>query len=312
LANFEGKLYAFTRASVFEIVDNPGQPLQGRLVTGGRGAVAPSSIRPTGFGALVWLSTAGFQALRGGEIVDISEDILPTIQKLNPARLSLACAAWSPETREYLCAVPESGDLYNHLVLVYDGRGWRRRKYGVHFTDMATTRDERGLVLACGGFTGGGQADHVWVLDREVRTYTPPTKTYLFQSGWLRMDPTGRDPFNVSTVFVGLLESSATQLTWRVYKNGRRDVAATSSTATSALSMTAPDVTEHVSNGVLGTLKVRTPRLFWKRFDVKLTGVDSFAFDLEGSEGSGQFPQIAAFAFEGVFVNNAGSRAFRG
>jgi hypothetical protein len=85
------------------------------------------------------------------------------------------------------------------------------------------------------------------------------------------------------------------------------------SSAANALTLAAADApTNAYSTLVVGTGTVRTPRLFWRRFDIKLTGVDSFAFDLIGAESSNVFPHMAAFAFEGSVVDGSGAATARG
>lgn len=309
LANFEGKLLAFTRTSVFAIVDDGVGPLRAIPLTNNIGCVAPSSIKATSFGMLIWLGRDNFYGMKGGQVESISEAIKPTMDSLNHTRLALACAEWSPDTDEYLCAVAPSGALGNELILAFDGQGWRRRTYGVRWASLTLTKDDRQMLIGC----GKGAQNNVLVLDREVRGYTPPAKAYRFKSNWLRMDPTGRDRFNVNAVYVGFIESCDLQFTWNVYKNGRRDVAAISSTSANALTLTAADNTAGRLLGVVvGVGTVRTPRLFWRRFDIKVTGVDSFAFDLVAMESAGAYPHIAAFSFEGSLVDGSGASVARG
>lgn len=309
LANFEGRLLAFTRDTVFEIVDDGTNPLRAAPITSHVGCVAPSSIQATGFGMLVWLGRDNFYGMKGGVVQSISEAIKPTMDSLNHARLPLAVATWSPDTDEYLCAVSSGGALGNELMLAFDGQGWRRRTYGIKWASLALTKDDRLLLIGC----GKGAEHNVFVLDREVRSYTPPSKTYRFKSQWMRMDATGRDRFNVTAVYVGFVESCDQQFSWSVYKNGRRDVAAISSTAANALTMVAADnVDGRLLKLTVGKGGVRTPRLFWRRFDIKVTGVDSFAFDLACVESGNAYPHIAAFAFEGSLVDGAGASVARG
>lgn len=314
LAPFEGMLLAFTINTVYVIIDDA-EGLRAKPLTSNIGCVAPRSIKATGFGPLVWLGRDGFYAMLNGQVRPVSNDeenparnIDTTIQKLNQSRLSLAVAEWSPETREYLCAVSEAGVLGNNMLLAFDGEGWRRQRLGLYITDMCLTKDARQYVIACGSRSSNG-SHGVWVLDRETRNWTPPTKTYRYKSHWLRLDPLGLNRFNISTVYVGLVESVAdAKLTWRTYANGHRDAVK----QTGTLTLVAPDLTEHLSNIVLGTGKAREPRLYWKQFAVKLTAVDSFAFDLEGVETQNQHLHIAAFAFDATPVDESGSRASKG
>jgi hypothetical protein len=310
LANFQGKLLAFTRTTVFEIEDDGTNPLRAMPITSNIGCVAPSSIRATSFEMLIWLGRDNFYGMHDEHIESISEPIKPTMDGLNHVRLPLAVAEWSPDSDKYLCAVPSGGSLGNDLVLAYTGQGWRRRAYNMRINGITLTKDDRSLLMICGQMDA---VNNVFALDREVRSFTPTPKEYIFKSQWLRMDATGRDRFNVTAIYVGFIESCTAQLSWKVYKNGRRDVPAIISSAANALTLAAADApTNAYSTLVVGTGTVRTPRLFWRRFDIKLTGVDSFAFDLIGAESSNVFPHMAAFAFEGSVVDGSGAATARG
>ena len=310
LVNFQGKLLAFTRTTVFEIKDDGANPLRAHPLTSNIGCVAPSSIRATSFGMLIWLGRDNFYGMEGSKIESISEPIKPTMDSLNHTRLPLACAEWCPDTDEYLCAVPPGGSTGNDLMLVYDGQGWRRRVYGARWNGLTLTKDDRQMIIGCGQ---AAQVNNLFVVDREVHSFSTPNKLYQFKSQWLRMDPTGRDRFNITAVYVGFIESCTTQISWKVYKNGRRDVASIVSTSDNALTLVAADaVGLSLDALVVGTGTVRTPRLFWRRFDIKVTGVDSFAFDLTALEAGGVFPQMAAFSFEGSLVDGSGASVARG
>ena len=44
-------------------------------------------------------------------------------------------------------------------------------------------------------------------MDRETRTYTPPTREIIYRPGWLRADATGLTPINVRTMYVGMVDA---------------------------------------------------------------------------------------------------------
>jgi len=312
LANFDRRLLAFTINTVFEITERDGQ-LEAIPLTSGIGCVAPSSIKATGFGALVWLGRDGFYGMAAGGAVENTsvKDIDELFKTLNLTRLSQAVAEWCPRSQEYLCAVTPSGQLGNTLVLAFNGAGWKRRKYKLQFAGLTLTKDERQYVVGCGALDNG-TIPNVYVLDRETRNFANPQKTYLYRTNWLRLDPHGRDRFDASCVYVGFVESSNAKLTWRTYQNGRRDVAVQTSVADNSLTLVAPDLADNLSTIVLGTGKVRRPRLFWRKFTFKLTGVDSFAFDLEGQEANDVYPHIVAFMFDVTMVEDKGATVPRG
>jgi hypothetical protein len=299
LANFGGRLLAFTESTVFAIVDEPGG-LVAEPVTTGVGCVAPSSIRATGWGTLLWLGADGFYEMTPDGATSLASDaISPVFKRLNLAALSKSAAAWSPRTKEYLCAVPEAGSYGNGLVLVYDGKGWRKQRHGIRYVDICTTKDWRHYVLGA----GIGDENNVFALDCEVRTYSLPTKQYAFRSAWLRPDATGRSRFRLRHVFVGFVEAHTGNVTATWYVNGRRDTAVASKTLTSM----APDRTDGALDAVtLGTTKLRSPRLVWKRIDIGVLDCDSFSFDLACSAPVDI--HIAAFAFEFDIVGADGTR----
>ena len=322
LASFEGKLLAFTLGGCFEIVDQgPDAPLLSVPLPEGRGCVGPSTIKPTGFGALVWKGGDGrFYGLKRGATESVSDAIAPLLATLNGIRASLAAAEWCPEYGVYLCAVARSGRLGNDLLLAFDGNGWTRQAHDFKYSGLTLTKDSRQMVIGCGdeGATAAVGTGLVVALDRETRSYTRD-KLYRYRTNWLRPDPTGRRRFSISAIYVGLIESTSNKLAWRVWKNGRRDVVAVESVAVSEMTMLAPDLVDllttpgaTMSTLVVGSGKLRKPRLFWKQFDIKLTDVDSFSFELYGTSGDGEFPHIGAFAFDRVEVDEKGARVTRG
>ena len=315
VASFDGRVFAYTIDTVYEILEGP-DGIRSVPVGAGYGCVAPSSVKPTGFGPLIWRGPDGFNAYYAGKFEHISEDDKPLMVSLSSTYAAQAVAEWCPETNTYMCAVTPGGGLGNNLIVCFGGNGWRREDHGIRYAGLTRTKDMRPggpVVVGCG--RKHASADYnVYALNRETRHFAPPTKTYKFRSHWLRMDPTGRDRFTVTTVYVGFVESVAnTKVAWRAYRNMRRDVIVQQQTSTQkfALTLAAPDLAEHLSNIVVGTGKLRDPRLFWKKFDVKLAGVDSFAFDLEGLESAGEYLHIAAIAFEAVVVDDKGASVSR-
>lgn len=318
LASFEGKLLAFTQGGCFEIVDQgPDAPLLSVPLPSGKGCVGPSTIKATAFGALVWRAGDGlFYGLKRGVTEGVSDTIAPLLDTLNTTRAALAVAEWCPEYGVYLCAVTRSGRLGNDLLLAFDGNGWTQQNHDFKYASLTLTKDHRQMVIGCGDATETGPiaTGVVVALDRETRGYTL-AKTYRYRTNWLRPDPTGRGRFSISAVYVGFIESSSNTLAWRVWKNGRRDVVAVESVASSEMTMLAPDLVDGaatMSTIVLGTGKLRKPRLYWKQFDIKLTDVDSFSFELYGTSAAAEFPHIGAFAFDMVLVDGRGARVTRG
>jgi hypothetical protein len=124
----------------------------------------------------------------------------------------------------------------------------------------------------------------------------------------LKIDGAGLTRFNVATLFVGFLESSSADITVNCYRNGRWDDVI----ATGTLTLTADDRATVFNTSTLGTATTLSPRLYWKRFDMQLRSVDSFAFELVGTPTAGEYINIAAFAFDGVVAADRGARISRG
>lgn len=304
LASFGGYLYAFTEQTVFRI-EYDAEGLRKRPVLDGVGAVSPAAIVSTDLGVLVWLGRKTWYSMTLDEkITDIGGDEMPLFKRLNPVDLSRATAVWNPNTREYVCAVPEAGATGNQLVMAWDGRGWRRQRYGITFSNLCVTKDWRRYVLAAGQRLSNNE-HNVWVMDREVYGYEPPTKTYKYKSNWIRRDPTGRLRFNVDTIYVGIIEASNLPVTWRLWRDGSRDTEVASGT----LTLYDPDTPTTIGTVVIGTSKYRTPRLTWFKFDARLIDVQSFAFDLECSEPA--HINLAGFSFDSLTVDPTGARVNR-
>lgn len=304
LVAFGKYLYAFTEQSVFRI-EFDAEGLRKQPLTNGVGAMGPKTIVACDTGVLVWLGRQNWYAMSSDEsIKPIADEEVALFRRLNPAALARAVAVWNPVTREYLCAVPEAGAVGNRLIMVWDGRGWRRQRLGIEVSAFAATKDWRNYILA-GGRIASGNENNIWVLDHEVYGYEAPTKTYKYQSAWIRRDPTGRLRFNVDTVYVGVVEASNKPVTWTLWRDGSRDT----QVATGTLSLIDPATTDLINTVVIGTGKYRNPRLTWYKFDARLKDVKSFAFDISCDEP--RFMHLAGFSFDSHIVDEAGARVFR-
>jgi hypothetical protein len=304
LASFGSYLYAFTEKTVFRI-ELDAEGLRKRPVIGAVGAVGPGTIVATDMGQLVWLGRKSWYAMDAEErVTKIGESESKLFNRLSPAALSRSVAAWNPTTSEYLCAVPYAGSFGNGLLMAFDGRGWRRQKLGVAIQTLCVTRDWRNYVLA-GGRRIDSSENNVWVLDHEVFGYSAPTKTYKYQSGWIRRDPTGRLRFNLDTVYIGIVEASNKPVTWTLWRDGSRDTAVSSGT----LTMLDPATPAVMNTVVIGSGKYQNPRLTWFKFDARLTDTQSFAFDLSCDEPT--YLNIAGFAFDSHVVDGLGARVLR-
>jgi hypothetical protein len=305
LAVFDGRLLAFTTSNVYAITENEPGVYQSVPVTNGIGCVAPSSIVSTGWGELVWLGRDGFYSYDGEKVQYISDAIEDRMRLSNTAKLSRSVAVYNPTTREYLCAVPLPGSNIPNYIFTYDGIGWREQNHNRSYRSLCVTRDDRKYVLAASEYVN---EDNVVVLDHETRDYASSITSFRYKSRWLKIDGAGLTRFNAATIYIGFLESSSAKIMVNAYRNGRWDEII----ATGELTLMADDRPGPYSTSVIGTAKALSPRLFWRRFDMHLRSVDSFAFELVGQPADGEYLHIAAFAFDGVVASERGARIMKG
>jgi hypothetical protein len=255
----------------------------------------------------VWLGRDGFYAFDGSGVKYISDAIELSIRRLSWQRASRSVAVYNKLTREYLCAVTEAGQSSPNLLLCWDGEGWREQRHNLLYNSICATRDVREYIIGASHVTEG-TGQKLVVLDHENRTYTSPITTYNYKSRWLKIDGAGLTRFNAATLYVGFLESSSATIQVNCYRNGRWDDVV----ATGELTLVADDRAAVFSTSILGTAKTASPRLYWKRFDMQLRSVDSFAFELVGVPSASEYINIAAFAFDGVVAADRGARISRG
>lgn len=308
--SFSGRCYATTETGIFRIEDT-GTTLVARALPNGVGMVAPQSGDATGLGVYIGLGRDGFWMMDAGEAVQpLSDAIRPVFRRIPPGALSRACGRWNPLKREYVCAVPEAGADGNTLLLCWDGAGWRKQRHRIAYSSFCVTKDWRRYLLA-GARLGG--TNQVFVMDHEVGSYTPPAKTYIYKSAWLRMDANGRNRFGVTSIYIGYVETAKGQtMTVKVWQNGSRDTPV-GPVAGHTVAMVAPalstgaEVTHVLDTFKLGTDRARTPRLTWKRVDVHIKSCESFAFDLTSTAPM----HLAAFSFDQMTEDATGARVSR-
>ena len=342
-----GGLYAFTRTSMYRLEIVPEGILFTPIATG-VGCAAPQSIRGTQDGGMIWLSPDGFMKLKDGKVFSISAPISRTIRsELSRTRMSQAVAVVDPETGEYRCIVSRAGSSYNDLMLCFGEQGWRRMDLGWDMTAMCTTDDERRLTLIAAspnvvdpsvGYpskeTEKEQATHeVVVFDRERYGNTDFNNMYdtpesVYRSAWMRADEVGLTPFNVRTVYIGMLDSntsegedervasafvledsgdpSATERPYgapaaieiRFYKNGSwephgetQGIHGFGVDRPASMSVGFPD------EAVLGAdAKLADRRPFWRKVNPDLRNVDTWAFEIRAPLNMRL--RLEAFAFD--------------
>ena len=329
LASHSGRLIAFTERTMIDITDPTMPP---RVMARGIGCVAPRSLQGLPSGTLVWLSRDAFYGWNEGNgIVKLSDPIHRMVKtELAKGSLRNAVSVLDPESREYRCAVTPAGSFENTLLLCFDGKGWRELKLGYDITDMCVTDDPRYLVLFAGGLTKTrlvetpGRVTDTFSKEGEALTYTPQvtipreTKvtsmfydvyvmghetlaekpqdiTYEFKSAWLRGDDTALKPIHVHTLYIGMVDEVNESIDVNVFSNGSFAPDEDSPRTVRAVGVGVEDL---VGDLTLGTGKVHTRRLFWRRIPIGLQSVNTWAFELTSKQPF----HIAAFAFQTSFA----------
>ena len=307
LISHGGVLLAFTETGVYSL-EEFSTPIP---LTQGIGCVAPKSIAALPDGTLMWLARDGFYMMRGTAISRASIPIDRTVRHfLNRGRLRKASAMIDATSGEYRCSVAPAGISENTLMLCFDGSTWRRQKLGLHIADMCSLDDWRQYSLAIGkvDYSGSSSYPTVYVLGRETRNFTPPARTAVYRSGWLKADEIGVSPVNVRSMYIGMVDAWNGDVTIKFYRNGSWDERV-SMTDLKAIGVDDGSnvVTDIAGSAVIGTAKTHDPRLFWRQVPVGLENAMSWAFEITAT-----YPvrlHLASFAFD---ISAATSGSIRG
>ena len=329
LASHNGRLIAFTERAMIDIT-NPEMPPV--ILAKGIGCVAPRSIQGLPSGTLMWLSRDAFYGWNEGNgIVKLSDPIHRKVKtELAKGSLRNAVSVIDPESREYRCAVAPAGSFENTLMLCFDGKGWRELKLGYDITDMCVTDDSRYLVLFAGGreqtkeLAGPGATVDTFVVAGEQLQYTPEFTlgtveevtqtvydvfvmghetlaekprdiTHEFKSAWLRGDDTALKPIHVHNLYIGMVDEINQSIDVNVFSNGSFAPDEDSPRTVRAVGVGIEDL---VGDLTIGTGKVHTRRLFWRRVPIGLQSVNTWAFELTSKQPF----HVAAFAFQTSFA----------
>ena len=306
VTSHNGVLLAFTEDTVYSLSDF-GDP---KPLAQGIGCVAPRSIVALPSGMLIWLARDGFYGLvPGGGIERISEPIdRQTHHFLAKGRMRKAAAAYNYEAREYQCAVAEAGSSENNLMLCFGQGGWRRKRLGLAIRDICTVRDWRKYtIVAARELQGITKTDvsvedytttnDVYVLDHETRAYTPPDRSVIYRSNWIRAEKSGLTPMQLRTMYVGMLDSFDGDVTIRFYRNGSwADVVSMADLKSVGTDDGQGIVADVAGKAVIGTARTRDPRLFWRQVPMQIRDARLWAFEIE-TTGS-QALHLAAVAFD--------------
>jgi hypothetical protein len=329
VASHNNQLLAFTERSVVDITDPNAPP---RVLARGIGCVAPRSLQGLPDGTLIWLSRDAFYGWRADKgLMKISDPIHRLVKsELATGSLRNAVSIIEPVSREYRCAVPKAGEFDNTLLLCFDGEGWRQVELGYKINDMCVTDDPRYLVLFAGGqprtitteeegvstatptatnetvnieytFSPGLQRKRnvdvydVYVMSHETVAEEQPERTYEYKSAWLRGDDSALKPIHVHNLYIGMVDEVNELLDVNIFSNGSYAPDEDSPRKLRAVGVKVEDL---LGDFKVGTGKVHTRRLFWRRVPVGLQSVNTWAFEIKSKQPF----HIAAFAFQTSFA----------
>lgn len=217
------------------------------------GSVAPGSFQNLPDGTTVWLSREGFvrytppSGTRAMSLVLISEEIRPTIDRMNPGRACQATSAVDVKSKEYRCWFAVDGGVENTLCMIFDyeGGGWRRRN-GERPRGVCVTKDHRSLMLMAGytnsdpdspisaaaadssflnptNDANGDPVDYtrgVWVLDHEVQSFWPKKRDHRIESAWIE-GARSKEGKSAKLVYVWLRETVKDSATIELHRDWR-------------------------------------------------------------------------------------------
>ncbi len=278
LWRYSGGLLVFTAESTYFV--EPGysgdQPFRSSTVHPSVGCVAPSSLGELPTGQLVWLGRDGFYAYDGQTVSKISEEIQRTVTRISPSRARQACSVVEYETTEYMCWVPTDDSTTNNLCLIYDGQGWRQRT-GEKLSAVCRTKDHRKYILGAGNITDseGTPRDGVWLLNHEVKTFVPASRTATIETAWISAARSNvrKTAFTVK-LWLRETHTSGT-LTVDVYRDWRKGAP----TQTITFDLDSPeDAPEAWDSTVLGTSDATwiRPRPYWIRKDISVPSCEVY------------------------------------
>lgn len=332
LKSYNGSLYAWTDRGMFDIsdFDNPVQ------ISGSIGCAASDTVEALPDGSLVWLAYDGWYQMgrrsssgrRSSRSRDSGRDgyggyssdwegsygpprpgtrnypelvsgMLHEIvrDELNRYAMRQATATFDPRSGEYRCAVTPSGRKSNRLIVCFDGEFFREQDLGVDVEAMCTTDDARQYVLMGGRDTNDTPLRTVFVADHEYEDYTAPSRTYSYQSQWIRGDKLALKPFKVREAYIGIVDSYNGSATWTNYRD-RQWVQDEDTAAVQTIGLDHDDdnpLTNYYfgATPLLGTVKCFEPRLHFREVRMHLSDVREWAFKLESATPM----EIASFAF---------------
>jgi len=271
-------LLVFTESSTFLVVPNDsGDGFITQTLHSTIGCVAPSSIATLSSGQTVWLGREGFFShtpvpYGQGTIALISSPIDKHVRGFNKARMLQACAAVDVREGVYRCWVADQASTINNVCWEFDGTGWKRRT-DVSAAGVCVTSDHRAMMLVAGSAQESGEAvtQGVWVLDHQVQSWVPQTRTASVQTAWLR---SARSKMKGSplTVYLWLRARESGTLNVEV----QRDWKATITQTVTAPLYATEDTPAFWDTAILGTGTWEQARPYWTRVDIFVPSSEVF------------------------------------
>lgn len=296
----------FTENSTFIVRRNDsGDGFRSEPVSTTIGCIAPSSIVTLRNGVTVWLGRDGFYAYANGEVSFVFGDHKWDATRFNMARLHKAVATFDPRSGEYRCWLSSDGRGKNNVCWTYDGVDWRERDEFCA-TGVCTTRDHRGLVVACGQLPGGTEG--VFVQD----SAGDPVACEL-TSAWIRSSRS-MERASVRRIHLWLRETGAAptstdRIQVEVSRDYRNEVIGTATVETyPAVDMrtdgTNPDLWD-TAQWADATWRQRRP--YWAAADIDVGSCEVFRFKVTCTRGI----EVLGVAVEEQPRESSGSQAYR-
>ena len=225
-------LLAFTATTTFLIAFNDfaRDEFQVTTVHPSIGCVAPSSLAVMPDGKVVWLGVEGFFTFDGTTVALVSQPIERQLRRINRAREIQAVGAYDVVEKKYRCWVAMEASKDNDVCWEYDGQGWTHRT-DTKASDVCVTQDHRNYMLVSGKSDVSlsraiteTTAEHkgVWLLDHQVPTWTPASRTAEIKTSWIR-GPDSQGRASPMTVYLWFRETEASTMTIEVERDWRTD-----------------------------------------------------------------------------------------
>lgn len=304
LCSHFGMLIAFTERGMFDITDMS----KPKSLSQGIGCSAPRSVQSLPDGTLIWRAVDGWyawnQALSGTIQGDPNQpsSSAPLLisathrtlveEELNVSRIRYSMSAYDSKRNMYLCAVASAGSVYNDIILGYNPeRGWCRFDYGVDIGDILTCDDIYKDIIIGARWTETMIVEdnplvttynNLLVLYKENH-WTPPARASRYRTKWFRTDGVGRYRFNALNMFITFVESWTGELSMYVRQNMEPATISTKPVRFNEVPVATGNSPYDVARTMVGTTKLRNPRIGTRMAGVQAMDVRSIQFEFEAT-----------------------------